>query len=310
MDDGNIRRVNCWDLDKTLLLANGPHAETVDLMFPEVEDKELLRETYFAGFKLGNSFREWDRMIKIFSEGQTQYVDPLVYKTEFVDNEGNRKIIDESGHKEGIHERANVMLQHFGKAAAGWMEKKYKEDPEYFQRDKFVIGPLFQLLKAKQFLGEANVFMIANQEDFAKALVKYSGLAEHGLALATDETMVGGGKEVAIPKLIEELKLKYGLETADDRIVVIGDSITGDIGSGHKAGQNDPAKKFEGLLVVNGEQELRNFVDSALTPDNKELKDILESVDVTLIDYANTPRREHSKAEYKLGRRTSMSNKT
>ena len=59
---GELRHVNFWDLDKTLLVAEPIHAQAVEKIFPffsktEVSRREL-HETYFAGFTLGNSFRE------------------------------------------------------------------------------------------------------------------------------------------------------------------------------------------------------------------------------------------------------------
>lgn len=319
MDDGKVRRLNCWDLDKTLLLAEGPHGETVELMFPHVPDKAYLRKTYFDGFKLGNSFREWDRMIRIFEEGQTQYEDPAVYKAEFIDNEEQRQLIDG---KSEIHDRANDMLQRFGKTAAEWMEQKYKDKPEYFHAGEFLIKPMYQLLLAKQRLGEAHVFMTANQKDFARALIKYSGLAEHGLALATDETMAGdetikgGGKEVAIPLLIKQLKEQYDLDVADDRIVAIGDSISGDVGSGYKVSLQDPKKHFSGLLVVTGEEELRKFQDQLTAEpyadpkqeqNRQEILRIVRDVDTTVIDHTRVPTR--ADGSYRLGKKTSQSKK-
>ncbi|MEK7574748.1 MAG: hypothetical protein AAB511_00775, partial [Patescibacteria group bacterium] len=68
--DGNLRHVNFWDLDKTLLVAEPIHAKAVEQIFPENAKTDELRselhKVYFDGFKLGNSFREWDRMWRIY----------------------------------------------------------------------------------------------------------------------------------------------------------------------------------------------------------------------------------------------------
>lgn len=303
MSDGKARMVNFWDIDKTLLMATDPHGQTVELMFPEVENTENLRKVYFAGFRLGNSFREWDRMYRIFTLGEKQYENPEVYKKEFIDDEANRKRVDEAGSDE--HDRANGILQQFGRAAARWMKNKFEEDPGYFQDAKFLIGPMTQLLKAKASLGQVNVYMTANQQDFARALVKYSGLADYGLALATDETMVGGGKEVAIPKLIQFLHDRYGLEIDDKRLTVIGDSISGDIGSGNKVQSQDPLKQFAGVLVLNGPEEVETLLRKIVENGDPELVKILRSMNITPIDTSQVPQRAKSTTvPYRLGKRT------
>ena len=314
-EDGKLRRVNFWDLDKTLVWAEEIHGPAVEELFSEVEDREELRHVYFAGFRLGNSYREWDRMIKIYHEGQAQHKDPSVYKAEFIDNHQNRALIDEPGHQENLHERANDTLQRFGAIAFRVTSERYEHDPEFFQSEKFLNGPVYHLLRAKAHMGEVNMFMTANQKDFASALVRYSGLWKYGLGLATDETMAGGAKEIAIIKLIEELK-QMGLEAADDRLVVIGDSISGDLGSGLKVSQGDKDKKFAGILIVKDSDELRAFKNRlAKTPtDENEANElaqtnaILKGVDVTAV--ASDSVRKTKSGRYKLGRIGSKKNKS
>lgn len=265
-EDGELRETNFWDLDKTLLFAEPIHAKAVDQIFPEYAKDEAsrreLHEVYFNGFPLGNSFREWDRMRRIYGEGQLRYKNFLVYEAEFLGtNNPKQKLIDEPGHSEGYHERANEILQRYGKIAYEIMKKEYNKNPEEFQKG-FIKPEIIQLLQEKTRLGQANVYMTANQADFAHGLVAFSGLYKYGLALATDETMVGGGKEIAIEKLIEQLD-SMGLRVNKKRAVAIGDSIKGDVGSGVKAGLGS------GLLI---------------TETSKDIKSILERIEPKTLD--------------------------
>lgn len=196
-EDGELRETNFWDLDKTLLFAEPIHAKAVDQIFPEhVQNDETSKElhgVYFKGFELGNSFREWDRMWRIYGENQLKYKDPLVYEKEFLGaNNPKQRLIDEPGHPEGYHERANEILQRYGKIAYEIMKTEYEKSPEEFQKG-FIKPEMIQLLQEKTRLGQVNVYMTANQADFARGLVAFSDLYKYGLALATDETMAGGG---------------------------------------------------------------------------------------------------------------------
>jgi phosphoglycolate phosphatase-like HAD superfamily hydrolase len=196
-EDGELRETNFWDLDKTLLLAEPIHAKAVDQIFSRYAQNDIARKelhsVYFDGFPLGNSFREWDRMWRIYGENQLKYKDPLVYEAEFLgENNPKRRLIDEPGHPEGYHERANEILQRYGKIAYEFMKIEYEKNPQEFQKG-FIKPEMIQLLKEKTRLGQANVYMTANQADFARGLVAFSDLYKYGLALATDETMAGGG---------------------------------------------------------------------------------------------------------------------
>lgn len=281
-EDGKLRHVNFWDLDKTLLIAEPIHAKAVNEIFPEFaktpEAQKELHDTYFAGFTLGNSFREWDRMWRIYGEGQNQYKDASIYEHEFmgVDNP-KQKLIDEPGHPEGFHERADAILQRYGKIAYEIMKGEYEKDKEGFQ--KSLLKPeMVQLLEAKTRLGQTSVYMTANQRDFAKGLVAFSGLNKYGFALATDETMAGGGKEIAIQKLIEEIEAT-GLKVDKNRASAVGDSIKGDVGSGRVAGLGS------GILVTEKIKDIEKILDRSKsdTQDGKQIKDILEGTNVDAI---------------------------
>lgn len=270
--DGTLKFTNFWDLDKTLLNAERFHFAAVDKIYPEFaktpEDAEELHKFFFAGFALGNSFREWDRMRRICEEGKVQYKDSRVYEREFINDPEKRKMIDGAGQAEGWHEKANAILQHYGKIAYEIMEKEYKKDPEGFQKE-LVKPQTRDLLVAKTRMGQASVFMTANQVDFAKGLVTFSGLSKYGLALATDETMAKGkgGKEIAIEELIKELDA-MGLKVNRKRALAAGDSPKGDVGSGTKTGL-----KY-GILVADTSEDIANIREQ------EEFKNIFETTDV------------------------------
>jgi phosphoglycolate phosphatase-like HAD superfamily hydrolase len=272
-EDGELRETNFWDLDRTLLLSDPLHAKAVDQIFPEhAKDEASRRElhrVYFDGFSLGNSSREWDRMWRIYGEGQLKYKNPLVYEVEFLGtNNPKQKLIDEPGHSEGYHERANEILQQYGKIAYEIMKTEYEKDPEEFQKG-FIKPEMIQLLQEKTRLGQANVYMTANQADFARGLIAFSDLYKYGLALATDETMTGGGKEIAIEKLIEQLD-DMGLKVNKKRAVAIGDSIKGDVGSGVKAGLGS------GLLVTETSEDVRTILDRT-KPKTQNIEDLKDA---------------------------------
>ena len=280
-EDGEVKHANFWDLDKTLLFAEPIHFAAVEQIYPEFakdeESRKALHEFYVAGFTLGNSYREWDRMRRICEEGQSQYKDPTVYERDFMDDPETKKLIDEPGRPEQYHEMANTILQRYGKIAYSIMEEKYNDDPEGFEK-MFVKPEMIDLLKKKARLGQVNTYMTANQQDFAAGLVKFSGIADYGLLLAPDEKMTGGGKEVAIEWLIVELS-KMGLKVNRKRATAIGDSIKGDVGSGAKTGLGS------GILVTETSEQIAAIRERAHkdTSDGRQIKAVLEGTDVEAI---------------------------
>ena len=306
--EGELKHTNYWDLDKTVLLSEPIHARAVEQIFPEFAKDEMARrelhKVYFDGFALGNSFREWDRMWRIYGEGQTQYKEARLYESEFMGGDNSRqKLIDEPGHDERYHERANEILQRYGKIAYGIMKEEYDRNPADFQKN-FLKPEMMQLLKAKTRLGQVHVYMTANQRDFAIGLVAFSGLYKYGLALATDETMAGGGKEIAIQKLTGELK-SMGLTVNKERATAIGDSIKGDVGSGATAGLGS------GVFVTETSASAEKIMERAGrqggSPDEirdaAQLKTILEKTSVEAIPTKEVTR--SGRGVYRFGKRSS-----
>ena len=302
--DGELRETNFWDLDKTLLIAEPIHGKAVEQIFPEYamdeKSRKELHEVFFNGFALGNSFREWDRMWRIYGEEQIQYKDAAVYEHDFMNNP-NQKVIDEAGHPEQYHERADEILQQYGEIAFGIMKKEYEKDPSGFQK-KFTKPEMIQLLIEKTRLGQANVYMTANQRKFAEGLVAFSGLYEYGLALATDEDMAGGGKEIAIKNLIEDLG-RMGLKVNKKRAAAIGDSIKGDVGSGAKAGLGS------GVFITETSDDISSVLERAKgdSTDAEQIRSVLDNTEVEAIPTQEVTKSKHG--IHRFGKRSSKNPK-
>ncbi|MDB4940258.1 MAG: hypothetical protein JWO40_683 [Candidatus Doudnabacteria bacterium] len=312
--DGVARRVNFWDLDKTLLRAEPIHAVAVTEIFPHVQDVDELRKIYFAGFKLGNSFREWDRMHRIYTEGQNRFKDPQVYFDEVIAADSERRKVDEEGNP--THERANDTLQRYGKIAYQLMADRRTQEteegtPSFFESNGFQLEAAVHLLRAKSRMGEVHVFMTANQQDFARALVAFSGLYKHGMFLATDETMVGGGKDIAILKLIAQIEAQGIKVPRHDkrRLVVYGDSATGDIGSSSKITAAHPEFQFSGGLVTDdlaGVEDWKRKIkeEEGLPEAKQQLTGIFRTVDTITLPNEDIARSE--RGVHKLGKKRSQ----
>src|SRR3989338_148398 len=113
MADGKPRAIAFFDIDGTLAHLSTIHGKAISKLFPEQDPLEL-EETYYKGFKLGNSFREFDRMRGIYIDGNFKWKDPEFYlKNRFLPNP---KEIDEPGHL--AHDIASDILKEYGEIAA------------------------------------------------------------------------------------------------------------------------------------------------------------------------------------------------
>jgi hypothetical protein len=74
--DGTPRAVAFFDIDKTLAELKNIHGKAIKVLLKEFFDKEFdeAPDVYFKGFKLGNSFREFDRMDGIYNLGHTDWM--------------------------------------------------------------------------------------------------------------------------------------------------------------------------------------------------------------------------------------------
>ena len=249
MEDGKPRAMAFFDIDGTLAHLDVIHSKAIAKLFPDENPKEL-EETYYKGFKLGNSFREFDRMRGIYIDGHNEWKDSEVYwKEQYLPN---AKDIDESGNE--THKIAAEILKAYGEIAAQICDELYQKTPEEFEKSD--IAPIFKLAHMYVRLGIPMVGFTANAKIFVDKLAKYLKLSDMFIDIATDETMAGGGKENAIHYLINEME-KKGVDVPEDRLIFVGDSLRGDIGSGLTARlKNKEISGGQGILVLRNRKDL------------------------------------------------------
>lgn len=270
MEDGKPRAMAFFDIDGTLAHLDIIHSKAIARLFKDQDPKEL-EETYYKGFKLGNSFREFDRMRGIYIDGHNEWKDPEIYlKDRFT---LHAKEIDESGNE--AHKIAASILKAYGEIAVGIADELYNEHPEKFEQSN--IEPIFHLATIYQRLGIPMVGFTANAKVFVEKLAKYLKLSDIFLDIATDETMAGGGKEIAIHYLINKLESK-GISIPKDRLIFVGDSIRGDIGSSITARLKDKEIYGQGILVLKDKDALIQ-IKKQISEDPK-LKSMVDSIDI------------------------------
>jgi len=188
MEDGRPRAIAFFDIDGTLAHLSAIHGKAIAKLFPDQEPGEL-EQTYYKGFKLGNSFREFDRMRGIYIDGHTDWKDPEVYLRDRF--KPNAKQIDEP--KYFAHNIAAAILEEYGKIAAQICDELYEKNPVEFEKSNIV--PIFKLAQMYSRLGIPMVGFTANAKVFVEKLAKYLRLSDLFLDIATDEMMVGGGRK-------------------------------------------------------------------------------------------------------------------
>jgi len=270
MEDGKPRAVAFFDIDGTLAHLDMVHGKAIAKLFPDQEPVEL-EETYSKGFKLGNSFREFDRMRGIYIDGYIKWKDPEVYlKERFTPN---AEEIDQPGHS--AHNIAAAILEEYGKVAAQICDELYQKNPEEFEKSN--IAPIFKLAQMYARLGIPMVGFTANAKVFVGKLAKYLKLSDLFLDIATDETMAGGGKEIAIHHLISELESK-GIPVPEGRMIFVGDSLRGDIGTSLTAREKNKGIFGQGILVLKDKNALVE-IEKQINADPK-LRHIADNIDV------------------------------
>lgn len=274
MDDGYPRAVAFFDIDKTLAELRFIHGQAIRELFKEFLEQDFpdIEEVYFKGFRLGNSFREFDRMDGIYHLGHKEWIDPEVYKRERLSVK--MKDIDNEGSIE--HKLSKMYLDRYVEIASKIALETFQKNKDEFEQVK--IKPVFALVRLYKTLGIPMFAMTANGRIFAENLIKYLGLSEFFIDVATDEDMVGGGKELVIPKLIDKLE-NLGIPVPKDKIVVVGDSLFGDIGSGFRFKDSNKDGIFiKGILVLKNRDELNEIKNQI--KNNPDLKKIVENTDV------------------------------
>lgn len=279
MADGKPKAMAFFDIDGTLAHLGPIHGKAIAKIFPEQDPKEL-EETYYKGFKLGNSFREFDRMRGIYVDGHENWKDPEVYFKERL--LPHQKEIDEPGYS--AHEVASEILKMYGKFASTVADEVFKENNNSLEKEN--IAPIILLAKMYSKLGIPIVGFTANSKELVYKLAKYLKLSDSFIDIATDEDMAGGGKEIAIEYLLKKVSDK-GLNIPKNRLIFVGDSLRGDIGSSLKAHVKDPEIIGQGVLVLEDKDALVKIKKDI--SENPDLKQIAESIDVQGLVISEVP---------------------
>jgi len=270
MEDGKPRAVAFFDIDGTLAHLDIIHGQAIAKLFSG-QNPEELEKTYYKGFKLGNSFREFDRMRGIYIDGHEEWKDPEVYLRErFIPHS---REIDEPGNE--AHDIAAAILREYGKVAAEICDELYQKTPEEFEKSN--IAPIFKLARMYARLGIPMVGFTANARVFVDKLAKYLKLSDIFLDIATDEDMAGGGKEIAIHHLIGQMESK-GIPMPEGRMIFVGDSLRGDIGTSLKARGKNAGIFGQGILVLKDQNALIE-IEKQISAD-PDLRHIADSIDV------------------------------
>jgi phosphoglycolate phosphatase-like HAD superfamily hydrolase len=278
MENGKPKAMAFFDIDGTLAHLDIIHGKAIARLFPGTDPKEL-EETYYKGFKLGNSFREFDRMKGIYIDGHEEWKNSETYIKERLNL--HQKEIDEPGNE--AHDTAAEYLKKYGEVAGSIADEIYKKNPEEFKKAN--IQPIFHLAEMYSRLGIPMVGFTANAKVFVDKLAKYLGLSNLFLDIATDETMAGGGKEIAIPFLIKETEEK-GILVPKDKLIFVGDSIRGDIGVSLKAAEQDKGiTHMKGILVLKSNEDLIGIEKQINEDENiNKLVRKIDNIDALVVD--------------------------
>ncbi|OHB20440.1 MAG: hypothetical protein A2939_04420 [Parcubacteria group bacterium RIFCSPLOWO2_01_FULL_48_18] len=266
--DGKPRALAFFDIDATLAELRFIYDGAIKELFPNVDPREIT-ETFRAGWGLGNSFREFDRMQCIYEGGKESWRDAEVYVRERLKE--HQEEIDSLGTP--AHEQADLYRKRFAEIVARRADKFFEENPEQFEAAK--VKPIFRLAELYHRLGIPMVLMTANENIAARKIAKYLGLSDLFIDIAADETMEGGGKEKAMEYLMNRLREK-GIEIPKDRIIIVGDSLRGDIGSGTKLKEHHVSGQ-RGILVIKDEEVLAEL--NAQIANSPDLQRVVSEID-------------------------------
>jgi len=276
--DGKPKALAFFDVDKTLVHLDPVYKEAIHELFPQDVDLDHGLKIYKAGFQLGSSWAEMVRMRGIYLEGKKHWEDSKVFETERFQTQSQREEVNLTGSE--LHAIADGLLHQFDEIASQVIGRQYESNPQSFEKAK--IQPIYHLTEIYKRLGVPMVCMSANPGKFIKSVCKYMGLADYFIEAASDWD-VEGDKEHKIDYLVERLKAK-GLPIPYDRMIIVGDSIKGDIGAGwrykdrlHDVNGNGPVD-VKGVLVVDDEQALA--AAEAKVANEPELQTMLESFEV------------------------------
>lgn len=269
------------DIDKTLLHLEPTYNEIRKAMWGSAVVKDGIEEVskvHLAGFRLGTMWRELYRMHAIYTLGKEEWKDAELYEREFLAPGKEGEHIDEPGDQ--YYEFSDNLLKQFDDMAADTVERQAKEDPEFFAKAK--IEPMYKLNAIYKRLGVPVVGMTANPRKFATALCKYTGLAENFITCATD-TDVPGTKEYKMIWLMKGLE-EMGIKIPYDKLLVIGDSPVGDVGSASRIKQlvkeEHPEISASGIVIIENDKELKNAIEKLTS---------VTDINIQALDYTQVP---------------------
>jgi phosphoglycolate phosphatase-like HAD superfamily hydrolase len=267
-----------FDIDNTLAECGFIHGKAAKRLFAEAfpdQDSDRMTELYLKGIYLGTTFRVFHRMIGI-AGGKTDWEDPEAYLKWLHENPKNLKDVDESG---SAHNLAAELSMKGSQMAAQIAEEMFKQNPEIFRQSR--IKPVFHLAKLYQRLGIPMMVMTANDEPFAKAICKCLGLADSFITMACQKDFVGQGKEGAMGYLIKRAEEK-GIRMPKN-LIVVGDSLNGDIGSGAKFMQEHAGCSVKGVLVVEKKEEGEGKEEIAAAQERIKKDPLLKNMSVDVL---------------------------
>ena len=279
--DGKPKLVVFEDIDKTLLHLEPTYNEIRKNMWPEAVEKdgiEAVSKVHLDGFRLGTMWRELYRMYAIYTLGKVEWKDANIYAEEFLAPGKDGENIDTPG--DIYHEQSDELLKKFDDIAEKTVEDQAKTNPNFFDDAK--IKQTYKLNSLYKRLGVVVVGMSANPRKFINALCKYTGLADSFLDCATD-TDVSGTKEYKMQWLIKRLEEK-GLSIPYDRLLVIGDSPLGDVGSASRfqklVKHEHPEVSASGIVIIESDEEMKSAIDK-----------LNETTDINIhtLDYTKVP---------------------
>jgi phosphoglycolate phosphatase-like HAD superfamily hydrolase len=255
--DGKPKALAFFDIDKTLAELGFIHGEAFKKLFAGVfpdEDPNEMTEVYLGALGLGTTYRVFDRIFRIYRDGREEFKDPDKYLDWLNDHLTE---VDEAGLD---HDLAAEYSQRHSQMGAEIAIELFENNPEIFEQAK--IGPVFQLVEILQRMGIPLAVMTANDEPFARAISKCLGLGNNFISMVYQKDFEGGGKDAAIEVLIKKFDEK-GIPIPEN-LMVVGDSLKGDIGSGAKFMEKHGEFKLRGVYVGEGDvEEIKKQVENS-----------------------------------------------
>lgn len=275
--DGKPELLVFWDIDKTLVDLEVVYRLIRPILWPKavaLNGIDEVSRVHLAGFKLGTMWRELYRMYGIYELGKTNWKDSAIYEAEFLAPGRPGEQIDEAGNL--YHDLADHLLAQFDLVASRIVIEQYQRDPEIFISAR--LKPTYKL--AQQYLegGVPMVGMSANPRKFINTVCQCTGLTDFFVDCASD-TDVPGLKEYKIEHLCHSLEGK-GISVPYDRLLIIGDSLIGDLGSGPRFAKLMQSKDLDVKVSVKGLLVVENEVAAKEAEASIELNSELRGVDI------------------------------